>query len=276
MERLLWKCIGKTRDGKRRYTDDTRMSLDLAEYLIENQEIDQDELARKFADSYRWSRGYGPAAGKLLKGIRRGKDWSQLNRARFSEGSFGNGAAMRAPVVGLFCCNQPGQIEEYCRLASEITHAHPLAIDGAIIIAHMVRAMLLDISPSDALRASIKNLRTETFQAKMSEVLDLVRNKAEFTPRQVSRELGNKISAIASCPAAIYIALFYLNRSFEDLLDFVRRLGGDTDTIAAMAGAIWGARNGIEAFDEDLIHSIEDWEKIRSLAKALYSRSLEN
>ena len=36
IERLLWKAIGKTKDGKLRYTDDTQMSIDLAISFIQN------------------------------------------------------------------------------------------------------------------------------------------------------------------------------------------------------------------------------------------------
>jgi poly(ADP-ribose) glycohydrolase ARH3 len=77
------------------------MTVDLAESLLANKGIDQDDLARRFAASYRWSRGYGPGAAKLLKRIRRGGDWRTVNREIYRNGSYGNGAAMRAPLLGL-------------------------------------------------------------------------------------------------------------------------------------------------------------------------------
>lgn len=89
LERGLWKLIGKTFQGRHRYTDDTAMNLDIMDEYLENGEIDQDRLARRFAGSYRWSRGYGPDAGRILKGIRRGVGWRDLNRKKFSDGSFG-------------------------------------------------------------------------------------------------------------------------------------------------------------------------------------------
>ena len=65
VERALWRLIGRTRDGKQRYTDDTQMSLDLAETLISGQGyLDQQALADAFASGYRWSRSYGPGAAK--------------------------------------------------------------------------------------------------------------------------------------------------------------------------------------------------------------------
>ena len=99
LERALWGVIGKT-GGKRRWTDDTQMTLDVAEILIAQGQIDQRDLARRFAQSYHWSRGYGPSTARVLLRIRR----SQPGNARtsvYSAGSYGNGGAMRAPVVGL-------------------------------------------------------------------------------------------------------------------------------------------------------------------------------
>ena len=103
LERLLWSLLGR-RGGRRRWTDDTRMSLDIMESLIACNRIDQDDLSRRFAQSYQWSRGYGPGAARLLKRIRKGESWQEVVYSVYPDGSFGNGAAMRAPVVGLFFC----------------------------------------------------------------------------------------------------------------------------------------------------------------------------
>ncbi|MEM7263089.1 MAG: ADP-ribosylglycohydrolase family protein, partial [Planctomycetota bacterium] len=101
LERWLWRWLGTTRSGEVRWTDDTQMSLDLADSLLTHGEVNQDDLARRFAASYRWSRGYGPGAAKLLKRIARGADWREANRSVFRDGSFGNGGAMRVPILGV-------------------------------------------------------------------------------------------------------------------------------------------------------------------------------
>jgi len=51
VERLVWRVIGKTRQGAMRWTDDTQMSLDLAESLISHEGLEVEELARRFAAS---------------------------------------------------------------------------------------------------------------------------------------------------------------------------------------------------------------------------------
>ena len=135
VERALWLLIGKTSAGKNRYTDDTQMSLDVAKSLLEKNGVDQDHLATTFASSYKWSRGYGIGASKLLRKIQDGANWQEVNCAVFPQGSFGNGAAMRAPIVALYFYGNDRELATAIGKVSEITHAHPLAIEGAKLIA---------------------------------------------------------------------------------------------------------------------------------------------
>jgi poly(ADP-ribose) glycohydrolase ARH3 len=55
------------------------MTIDVIESLLACGRVDQDDLARRFAKSYRWSRGYGPGAAKVLRRIRRGQPWQEAN-----------------------------------------------------------------------------------------------------------------------------------------------------------------------------------------------------
>jgi poly(ADP-ribose) glycohydrolase ARH3 len=273
LERLLWCVIGKTKDKKYRYTDDTQMSLDLAEYLIEDNDINQDKLAMRFARNYRWSRGYGPAVEKLLKGIRAGKHWSDLNRATFKDGSFGNGAAMRSPVIGLYCLRVKEKISHYCKLATEITHAHPVAIDGSILIADIVNSILNGVSPRQSAVDAIGLLHVKDFRTRMNRVIELFDESCSLTPLEVRKQLGNGVSALNSCPTAVYIGVAFAHRSFSELIDFVVNVGGDADTIAAMAGSVWGATNGESSFDKAMVNSIEDAGVIQKTASNLYKIS---
>jgi poly(ADP-ribose) glycohydrolase ARH3 len=135
IERLVWRMIGSTPQGERRYTDDTQMSLDLAKSLIACGELDLDDVATRFAASYQWSRGYGPGAAKLLKRVRRGEAWREVNTAIFPGGSWGNGGAMRAPVIGLRCVHTPDVMEDWARGSAQVTHAHELGMQGAAMMA---------------------------------------------------------------------------------------------------------------------------------------------
>ena len=144
LERILWKMIGKTHNGKHRYTDDTQMSITLARSLLSDNGVHQEHLANSFAQSYRWSRGYGPGTAGILKKIKKGADWKTVNCGNFKQGSFGNGAAMRAPVLSLYFISDHETLLHNVKLVSEITHPHPLAIEGANLIALTTSAALTD------------------------------------------------------------------------------------------------------------------------------------
>jgi poly(ADP-ribose) glycohydrolase ARH3 len=58
LERTLWRLIGRTPDGRMRWTDDTQMSLDLGESLVAHRGFHADDVARRFALGYRWDRGF--------------------------------------------------------------------------------------------------------------------------------------------------------------------------------------------------------------------------
>ena len=135
LERAAWALFGK-KNGKRRWTDDTQMTIDVIQSLVACGCVDQDDLAQRFAHSYRWSRGYGPGAAKILKRIRRGQHWEEASRSVYRDGSFGNGGAMRAPVVGLFhAADSIDEIVRAARASAAVTHAHPLGQEGAALIA---------------------------------------------------------------------------------------------------------------------------------------------
>jgi len=79
------------------YTDDTLMAMSVVSVLRQHGYIHQDSLARSFAERYDRTRGYGPAMHRLLWEIKCGEDWAERAQSLFEgQGSFGNGAAMRA------------------------------------------------------------------------------------------------------------------------------------------------------------------------------------
>lgn len=82
--------------GPWQWTDDTEMACSVVAVLAAHHRIDQDALARSFAEHHDFDRGYGPAVNRLLRLVREGDDWRELSSALFNgQGSWGNGAAMR-------------------------------------------------------------------------------------------------------------------------------------------------------------------------------------
>ncbi len=251
------------------------MALDVAESLVASRAIDQDDIARRFAASYRWSRGYGPGAARVLKLIRRGVDWRTANTRVFREGSFGNGGAMRAPVVGLFCCANLEVLVEHARATAVITHAHPLGQEGAVLVALAAALACDNLPPGEifgVLRAHSQHQPPFRERAALASSWLACHSPS---PGEVRARLGNGISASDSCVTAIYIALRFQDAPFMEMLDFVTACRGDVDTIGAMAGAIWGARNGDTALPREQCNLLEDHERLRRVARELHRVALE-
>ncbi len=271
IERLAWRCIGKTKTGHLRYTDDSQMALDLGKSFLQNRIINQDHLAQQFSNSYHWSRGYGPSAAKLLKKISKGTHWSLLNKSIHKQGSWGNGAAMRAPILALCYFDDEMAMTKAVIKASEITHAHPLAIDGAILIAWTTYAALHNKDTAFILSGLKERAETEGFKSRVGLCAELVCATQEASFVVIKSKLGNSITAEKSCLTAIYFALRYRTLSYSAMLSAICRLGGDTDTIGAMAGAIWGAFNGFDALDKNKAQKVEGYETFLLLSKQLHA-----
>ena len=267
-ERLLWAVIGKKR-GKRRWTDDTRMTIDVIESLIEKGTIDQNDLARRFAESYHWSRGYGPGAAKILKRIRNGEGWKTAGFSVYKDGSFGNGGAMRAPVIGLFYADDYLRTADAARKSAMITHAHPEGIEGAVLIATATALAYNGSIQHGFLEKLSGTINIPVFLTKLEKARGWIADNHEPSPGDVAKELGNGITAKDSCVTAVYLALRFAEKPGSDLLSFIRKTGGDTDTIGAMALAIWGAACGIQAFPETMTAALEQFSRLNMLSISL-------
>lgn len=244
VERLVWRLIGRTRDGCRRWTDDTQMAIDLAESLLEHKGLMPDALSTRFAASYRWSRGYGPGAARVLKRIRKGESWRTATTAVYSEGSFGNGAAMRAPVVALFFAGSRDHVLKAAETQARVTHAHPLGVEGAVLIALAAHALLERRSPCQVLDDVAHASSRPELVGRLKTVRNWMSNDSQPSARAVASQIGSGVRADASCPSALHIALRHLEKPFDEMMQFVIQCGGDVDTIGAMSGSLWGIANG--------------------------------
>lgn len=270
VERLVWKLIGKTPDGCLRWTDDTQMTLDLADSLLQENEVNPDAIAKRFATSYRWSRGYGPGAAKVLKRIRLGEDWQRASTAVYRDGSYGNGAAMRAPILALYCGENTEALIGAAKLTANITHAHPLGIEGAVMIALASQAFMQGCQNLEIIEVIRRYCHLPELTKKLDLLHTWIATNAAPTCSDVAKKLGNGITAATSCPTALYLALRFRQAAFEDMLTFIIACRGDVDTIAAMAVALWGIDNGDEPLPSI---KLESRERIMNIAEKLFERS---
>ncbi|RLI26097.1 hypothetical protein DRO58_05820 [Candidatus Bathyarchaeota archaeon] len=257
-----------------RYTDDTQMTIGVAESIIRNKRLDPDDLIKTFIENFEASRGYGWGTIRVLRRVKRGENWRDVSREIFGgKGSFGNGAAMRVSPVGLFYYDDPERLVTAAKLSSLVTHSHPLGVEGAVIQAYSVSTAVKS-DPREDFRGETllddlvdRIAKTEVFKSKLQAVRELLAKGA--SRGEVVKRLGNGAEAFNSVPTAIYVFLKNTRNFRAAILDSVC-LGGDTDTIASMVGALSGSYLGFQAIPEEWFRRLEDGEYIRGLAETLW------
>lgn len=284
---LVGDCLGRPFEGHRivpehlvdevveraylmRYSDDTLLAMALTESLLACDGFDGADMAAHFVEA--WSlepdRGYGSNVVRLFGSVSRGVNWRQAADSQFSgQGSYGNGGAMRVAPVALWA--HP-DLDETIRLAEEtarVTHTHPVGVEGTVIQAVAVyHAMGDDFDPGALLDQLDDLIETEQFTERMRTLRKCLERDDDERARL---HLGNWVAADKSVLTALYA--FLLADGFEDTIRRAIRLGGDTDTIAAMAGALAGARFGMGAVPDDWLH-LEALDHVLDLAERMYER----
>jgi len=109
-------------------------------------------------------------------------------------------------------------------------------------------------------------VQNQLYREKLDQIRELL---GEQDKAKVVTVLGNGIEAPRSVPTAIYCFLRQ-TQSYKDTVIYAISLGGDTDTIAAMAGAISGAYLGIKAIPPEWQAKLENRVYIESLAESLW------
>jgi poly(ADP-ribose) glycohydrolase ARH3 len=258
-----------------RYTDDTAMSIGLAESIIKAKGINQQNLGDTFSANFQrepW-RGYAsgpPTIFSLVENL--GISYTEAAREMFGgSGSLGNGAAMRIVPLGLFF-HRAEDLYEVAALSAQVTHAHPVGMDGAAVQAWAVAsAVKLDPQQAFPLEGFVQGLtdfaRTPEIQTKMKLIQKLITE--EVPPDAAADELGRSVAVHESMPFAIYSFLKY-PKSFEACLFCAILHGGDRDTLGAMACAISGAYLGIEAIPHVWHQKLENRAHIEDLASELF------
>jgi poly(ADP-ribose) glycohydrolase ARH3 len=266
-----------------RFTDDTQMTLCVARWLLEDPALGGRELLRRFSEAYRPARRYGSGTRWILEAFPERQDsWEALSTIMFPNGSYGNGSAMRAAPIGLRFHRDLQTLCKVSEVASRCTHSHPLAIQGATLLATAVALATRATAKLDTdrflddLQALLRRLpwNSDDFAAALSRVRSSLSEKSKGD--HARHDLGTGISALEAVPTAIYCFLQNAD-SFDDCLHTAIFAGGDTDTIACMAASISGAYLGVDSIPRRWLGKIREETdtpgQVKRLADALFTQA---
>ncbi len=202
-------------------TDDSIMTLAVADALMrtwgESDEKIKEEIVKSMQRMGRMypNAGYG---GRF-------RAWLAAEDPK-PYGSLGNGSGMRVSSVGWLYQTLEDTLHA-ANLTAEVTHNHPEGIKGARAIAACVF-----LARTGASKEEIRTYAADTFGYDLSRPLDDIRRNYSFDP---------------TCPGSVPEAIraFYESSNYEDAVRRAVVLGGDSDTLACMAGAIAEAYFGM-------------------------------
>ncbi|MET9512895.1 ADP-ribosylglycohydrolase family protein [Streptomyces flavidovirens] len=225
------------------WTDDTEMACSVLAVLAEHGRIDQDALARSFADHHDFDRGYGPAVNRMLRLIREGGDWRELAAALFNgQGSWGNGAAMRIAPLGAWYADDPEQATHQAEISAYVTHQHREAVVGAMAVA-AAAALAADPAgpptPTGLLDGVIALVPRSAVGAGLRRARDMLDYGDAGTVAAVLG-CGRRTSAHDTVPFALWSAARALG-DFEQGFWVTAQVGGDVDTTCAIFGGVVAA-----------------------------------
>ena len=263
----------EARLGKGTYTDDTEMMMATTESLLACKGFEGKHMAECFLNNFHPERGYGTGTTKALSLIKFGTAWDKAGSMVFNGGSFGNGAAMRIAPIAIFYYNNHLMLRTIAAEASLITHAHLLGREGAVLQAYTI-AQAIQVKPQDSLDTfhflqKLINFITpeaRVYKKKLELIGKLIDENPD--PEIIINQLGHDSSAPNSVPTAIYCFLSH-SHSFQEALVYAVDLGGDTDTIAAMTGAISGAYHGKKGIPTQWMRDLENEGKGRDYIEQL-------
>lgn len=216
-----------------RFTDDTVMTLAVAEWLMTDPTHDErtliecmQRLGRRYPNA-----GYGGMFRRWL---------CTENPKPYN--SFGNGSAMRVSPVGLYA-NSLEEALELARITASVSHNHPEGIKGA-----------------QAIAAAIYLKRTEEFDTK-GKIKRFVEQNFGYDLDINIRDIRNDYSFDVTCQGSVPIAIMaFLQEPYsaETAIRLAVSMGGDSDTIGCMTASIATAERPHTISSSSLSHEIED------------------
>ena len=280
IEKLGWGRSLKYRFFFRRgmWSDDTEQTIMIAQALLAS-----DGDVKKFTHSFAWELRWWilgmPAATGLATAKAIVKLWLGFPAHKSGIFSAGNGSAMRtAPIAAMFP-NDAEKRKLFSDAQTRITHSDPKAAIATLAVTEGVALLLKSEKSPDLFPCLLSISDDEEWMNLMDQL------KRSLENGETLSEFLNAIGARPEKGISGYVyqtvpAVFFLGIrnewDFEKTISQVIQAGGDTDTTAAIAGALCGAFGGTKSIPPEWVNGVKDWpvgiSHLPPLARALENR----
>ena len=256
---VVFKATGEFAAGE--YTDDTAQTIAVALAASRSDlRVTLDEVSKEFDRWYKQdSRGIGIQTAAIFRKV---KDFSQAEQLLEQSQSFvdnhekaaGNGSLMRTAAVALPFLSDAEVVGEVASNVSALTHADADCREACIIWSKAIRHAIL-FENFDGIQLAINELPTfrQNYWNELFDEADAASDASVFTNN------GWVIHAIQAAYKAIMSTATETPEHLVLGIEAAVRVGNDTDTVAAIAGALLGARWGYSAIPNEWLEPLSGW-----------------
>ncbi len=260
IEDFLDSPLGDLKAGE--WTDDTEQMLILAESLLSRRYLDPLDLSRRLMciSSHR----IGWTTKQALDRLRRGYHW-------FDAGveSDSCGACLRVLPIGLVFSFNLDLVEKYAMISASVTH-RGISVAGAIAYALAIACILNGFKGEEVVEEVVRIVRK--YDDLLADKIDLAKELVGVDLNDAIDKIGNSTSVFECLPLAFHI--FLSSKDFKECAITSANVGGDADSISALASGLKGCELGVNAIPEDWIYRIKDHERLIEVADRLYDLRL--
>ena len=242
-------------------TDDTRMAVDLARCLAETDPPDMSDLAGRFATWLREQpKDIGITTRYAIERFIAGDTWDVAGQATLdalgARKTASNGSLMRCAPVAIRYADDQDRLRQVSIDSSRVTHAEPRCTWSCVALNQGIAHLLRGGDPDGLVEAAVQRVDQE-------EVVATVRSAAGRSPADLAGT-GYVLNALAVAFSAVATT-----GSLEDALVAAVMVGGDTDTNAAVTGALAGALYGEDAIPARWLECLHGRDDLTALADQL-------
>lgn len=192
-----------------------------------------------------------------------------LGPAKNGVKSAGNGPAMRSALLGILAQDDT-HLHELVLRSTRATHTDPRAFEGAWVVAKVARFITLsglessEFEICDFLKELVYELDGNELKSSLLAIVDAIESK--LSPRQFAEDQGweNRVFGYINqtVPAAVY-CWAHARGNFEKAVSDAIMLGGDSDSVGAIVGALMGAEVGRDQLPASWLASLGEWPRTK-------------
>ncbi len=260
------------------YTDDTQMSVALAEALIEAGDRDVEALMLALSRQFvKWKndpttprRAPGTTCIRGVAALELGAPWNEAG----VKDSKGCGACMRVAPLGYFYQHDAIRLANMAQAQAWLTHRHPTSDAASIGAAYLIKLALDGVAPAEFPARLIAF--TSGQSAEFTTAIQRVMEARDWPDQEAALDhIGPTRGGGWIAEEAVAMALYCVMKYADDYPAAViaaANINGDSDTVASIAGGILGARLGPDALPADWLARLENRDYLGALADQLAAK----